>query len=283
MVEKILFPVDFSPACVAMAAFVKKAETIFSAKISLLYVLGLTTTGYELLVRPATEAADDRAAAARTRLGEFLLTEFPEDENTRLLRVGDAAAQIAEVVRDHRFDMIMMPSHAGVFRRTLLGSTTAKVLNDADCPVFTTQHAETITPRPLEHREWLCAVGLQADSERVLGYSGGLAKSVGANLTLVHALAAHEAGAELEFDLAERVQAAERRAAWRRIDTLQKVAGTHAEAHIVVGPVKDALTETARRLRSDVLIIGRSPQAGVRLRDLTYAVVRDAPCPVLSV
>jgi hypothetical protein len=35
----------------------------------------------------------------------------------------------------------------------------------------------------------------------------------------------------------------------------------------------------------DVLVIGRSPQSGVsgRLRDLSYAVVRDAPCPVLSV
>jgi hypothetical protein len=34
-----------------------------------------------------------------------------------------------------------------------------------------------------------------------------------------------------------------------------------------------------------VLIIGRSPQPGSmgRLRDLTYVVIRDAPCPVLSV
>ncbi|PYU43615.1 MAG: hypothetical protein DMG56_00190 [Acidobacteria bacterium] len=37
-----------------------------------------------------------------------------------------------------------MPTHAGLFRRTLLGSTAAKVLNEADCPVLTTQHAETI-------------------------------------------------------------------------------------------------------------------------------------------
>lgn len=35
----------------------------------------------------------------------------------------------------------------------------------------------------------------------------------------------------------------------------------------------------------DVLVIGRSPQGGTlgRLQDLSYAMVRDARCPVLSV
>ncbi|PYT84080.1 MAG: hypothetical protein DMG40_01965 [Acidobacteria bacterium] len=60
---------------------------------------------------------------------------------------GNAADQITEFARTKGFDLIIMPTHAGVFRRTLLGSTTAKVLNGADCPVLTTQHAETISPR----------------------------------------------------------------------------------------------------------------------------------------
>jgi hypothetical protein len=64
-----------------------------------------------------------------------------------------------------------MPTHAGTFRRMLLGSTTAKVLNDADCPVATSGDGETIAPRPLEHREWLCTIGLGEDSERVLRYA----------------------------------------------------------------------------------------------------------------
>jgi hypothetical protein len=57
------------------------------------------------------------------------------------------------------------------------------------------------------------------------------------------------------------------------------------ENRIVIGPIKDALTEAARSLGADALVIGRSPQPGALgwLRDLTYAVVRDAPCPVLSV
>jgi nucleotide-binding universal stress UspA family protein len=66
---------------------------------------------------------------------------------------------------------------------------------------------------------------------------------------------------------------------------LQSAVGSHALVNIAIGPIKDVLTEAARRLRADVLVIGKSPQPGVlgRLRDLSYAVVRDAPCPVLSV
>jgi len=280
-IKSILFPVDFSPPCVAMAAFVRKGVALFSAKVTLLHVLELASSGYELMVRPLKEVERDREQVARARLEAFLEAEFPLTECPRLLRVGDAATRIAELARERRFDLIVMPTHAGAFRRMLLGSTTAKVLNDAGCPVLTTQHAETIAPRPLEHREWVCALGLHADSERVLRYASGLAETAHANLSLIHAIPAGEPGLDLELD--ERVQSAEKQIARRRLAELQAKVGSQARVGIAVGPIKDALTGAARRLQADVLIIGRSPQADVRLRDLTYAVVRDAPCPVLSV
>jgi len=196
---------------------------------------------------------------------------------------GDPATRIAELARERRFHLIVMPTHAGAFRRTLLGSTTAKVLNDADCPVLTTRHAETISPKPLGHAEWVCAVSLKPDSERVLRYASKAARSARANLALIHVVPQTEASSDLQFDLEERVQSEEKQAARRYIDEMQQKIGSKAGVRIVVGPVKEALTEAACRLHADALIIGRSPHVGVRLRDLTYAVVRDAPCPVLSV
>jgi nucleotide-binding universal stress UspA family protein len=52
-----------------------------------------------------------------------------------------------------------------------------------------------------------------------------------------------------------------------------------------VGPVKEALLEMVRQSDADALLIGRSAQSGLngRLRDLTYAMVRDSPMPVISV
>jgi nucleotide-binding universal stress UspA family protein len=283
MIRNILFPVDFSPSCVAMMPLLKRAAAMYGAKVTLLHVVEIVSSGFELVARPVTEVVEEREYLARERLNSFLAPDFPVDEFPRVLRLGDPAVRIAEVAREGRFDIIVMPTHAGTFRRMLLGSTTAKVLNDADCPVLTTEHAETITPRPLEHREWVCATGLQQDSERVLRYAALLAESVHANLQVIHAIPAAEPGIDFQFDLEERAQSAERQAAYKRVGELLRNVGAAAPVHIAVGPVKDALIEMARRLQADVILIGRSAQPGVRLRDLTYAIVRDAPCPVLSV
>jgi len=108
---------------------------------------------------------------------------------------------------------------------------------------------------------------------------------VRANLTLVHVIPRSAPDLSVQLDLEEHLQSAIREAASRRIEELQGAAGSHAPVRIAIGALKDMLTGEARRLRADVLVMGRSPQSGAlgRLPDLTYAVVRDAPCPVLSV
>jgi nucleotide-binding universal stress UspA family protein len=235
-------------------------------------------------VRPLPEVEEERRNLAQEKLSSFLAFEFPPDHDARALACGDVATQICDFARERRFDLIVMPTHAGRFRRMLLGSTTAKVLDEADCLVMTTQHAETITPRPLEHREWVCAVGLTADSQRVLRYAAQVAASVHANLSIIHTIAA-DPGLPVRLDLEEEVQSAERREARRRLDELQKAVGSHARTLVAIGPVKEALLEAVRRSGADALIIGRGPGPGTsgRIRDLTYTVIRDAPCPVLSV
>ncbi len=286
MIQNILFPVDFSPSCVAMAAYVKRTAVIFGARVVLVHVFDIYShDAFQLYVRPLSEVAEEQQNVARDKLDSFLKSEFPVGESPRVLLSGDAAAQITQLARKNEFDLIVMPTHAGLFRRTLLGSTTAKVLNHADCPVLTTQHAETISPRQLEHREWVCAIGLDSDSHRVLRYASQAAESVHANLTLVHVIATSPPELRVGLDLEERLLSAKKEAASRRIEELQAAAGSRALVRIASGSIKHELTEQARRLRADVLVIGRSPQSGAqgRLRDLSYAVARDAPCPVLSV
>ena len=282
-IQNVLFPVDFTPSCTAMAPFVQRAAAMFGAKVTLLHVVVPSASGFELLVRPLRDADEDRRVVACSLLETYLSTEFPPSDTERLVVIGDAATRIAEVARDRGFEAIVMPTHAGVFRQMLLGSTTAKVLNDADCLVMTTQHAETISPRPLEHRKWVCAIGLSADSERVLRLANETAQTIHASLYIIHAIAPVEPGLPMQLGRATRVE--EKRAARERLDKLQSAVGSHVPVDIVVGPIKEALVEAARRLHANALIIGRSSLPGRqgRLRDLTYAMVRDAPCPVLSV
>src|SRR5258708_18687752 len=231
MIQNILFPVDFSPSCVAMAAYVKRAAVIFGARVVLVHVFDIYShDAFQLYVRPLSEVAEEQQNVARDKLDSFLKSEFPVGESPRVLLSGDAAAQITQLARKNEFDLIVMPTHAGLFRRTLLGSTTAKVLNHADSPVLTTQHAETISPRQLEHREWVCAIGLDSDSERVLRYASEAAKSVRANLTLVHVIPWNVPDLRVGLDLEERLQAGKKDAAHSPIEELQCAAGTTAVA-----------------------------------------------------
>ena len=269
MIEKILFPVEFSPPCAAMAGFVKRAAEMFGSRISLVHVCDLTSNnGFELIARTMREVAEERQAIAEDRLKSFLATDFPADSCSRMLCFGEAGAQIAGVARTGGFDLIIMPTHAGRFRRMLLGSTTAKVLNDADCPVMTTQHAETVIPRTLKHRVWVCGIGLNQDSERVLRLASQAAEAAGAKLVVVHATD-------------EAAQANAR----RRLQNLVAAVACEVETSIAVGEVKQALLAEACRWAADALIVGRAPQTGAlgRMRDLTYSLIRDSPFPVLSV
>ena len=286
VIAKILFPVDFSLSCVAMAGYVKRAASLLGASVSLVHVVDLAShNGLELYVRPVPDISDERFGIGRERLDSFLRREFPFTEVPRILALGDAATQIAQVARNGRFDLIIMPTHAGMFRQMLLGSTTAKVLDDADCPVLTSRHAETISPRPLEHREILCAIGLRSNSERVLRFASRAAQEAHCKLTIIHAVPSGEPGRPVELHLEEQLKSAKEQEALRLIGDLQRRAGSDAPVRIAAGSVKEALLEMARQSDADVLMMGRSPRSGAhgRMRDLNYAIIRDSPFPVLSV
>jgi nucleotide-binding universal stress UspA family protein len=274
MIRTILFPVDFSPACVALAAYVRRGAAILGASVTLVHVFDLTSNnGYEIYARAPSDVAEEHRIIAQERLDSFLRSEFPSTECSRILLSGDSADQITRHAKAGGFGLIIMPTHAGRFRRMLLGSTTAKVLNDSDCPVLTTQHAETIVPRPLEHREWLCAIGLNGNAEKMLRFAAETASAAKARLSLVHAIQANRP----DLDTAATEDAR------RRIEGIQNAAGCDAPLHIEVGPnIKQALVDAVGRSDADVVIIGRGPREGSRMRDLTYQLARDSLFPVLS-
>jgi nucleotide-binding universal stress UspA family protein len=285
VIAKILFPVDFSPSCVAMAEYVKRAASLLGANIYLVHVVDLMShNAFELYARPSPDISEERLKIGQERLSSFLARELPVADCPRLLASGDAATEIAKLARGGRFDLIVLPTHAGKYRQMLLGSTTSKILKYADCPVLTSQHAETISPRPLEHREVLCAIDLSPYSRRVLRFASKVANETHSRLAIIHALETPDSRPAVPTLGGER-QLIEECEARRRIGELQGTIGTDAVVRIVDSYPKEALLEAARESDADVLMMGRSPQSGAfgRMRDLTYAMARDSPCPVLSI
>jgi nucleotide-binding universal stress UspA family protein len=288
-VRKIMFPVDFSVSSVAMSPYVERAAKLFGATVSLVHVVDPATfdifEAYELYQRPMSEVSVDHRIVARQRLDAFLKVEFPPLECPRILDSGDPGKRIGEIAGDGKFDLIIIPTHAGGFRQMLLGSTAAKVLNDAPCPVLTSKHAAAIAPRPLEHREWLCAIDLSPYAEHVLRTGKQMSEQARANLSLIHVVNGDSHRTSTALGLEKERPTKETQQADQRLTKLASDVGISAAARIARGPVKTALLEAAAEFDADVLIIGRTSERGSsgRLRDLTYAVVRDSPFPVLSV
>jgi nucleotide-binding universal stress UspA family protein len=281
MIRRILFPVDFSAACAAMAAYVQRAAGLWGATVSLVHVCDLSSSsGFEIYARPGGEIAEEHWNVAKDTLDRFLVPEFPLGSSPRILLAGDAATLIAQTAKEKQFDLIVMPTHAGRFRRMLLGSTTAKVLDDAECPVLTMQHAETVAPRSPEHRTWVCAIGLDSDSVRVLRLAQSAAAEIGAGMSVLHVIAGESGESESDGKSAEQSESAR-----KRLAELAAAASYRGTVKIAAGPVKETLLSAAKESQADVLVIGRSAPSGFvgRMRDLTYALIRDSVCPVVSV
>jgi nucleotide-binding universal stress UspA family protein len=74
-------------------------------------------------------------------------------------------------------------------------------------------------------------------------------------------------------------------AARERIICLLETAGSQGEVYIEAGDAPAAVSEAARRLHADLLVIGRGSGSGLvgRLRANAYAILRESPCAVVSI
>jgi len=285
-ISKILLPVDFSPRSTAAAHHAKTLACRFHSELILVHVFELSdliTSGGETGVPP--EWFEERRVASRDMLKEFCGDDFRNMPVRRMLIEGDVARSIVNVAHDERVDLIVIPTHGyGGFRRFILGSVTAKILHDADCPVLTGVHLEEVQAlNPIFFRRIVCAIDLDSAGEKALRWAGDFAAEFNAHLTVVHALPSLGVGQARYFDQAFPVTL--RQVAQERLDEFQEQAGTAAELVLEPGPVAELVRQTATSQNADLVVIGRHENPGLlgRLRGNAYAVVRESPCPVVSV
>ncbi len=285
--RRILFPVDFSLRCRQMAPMVAEVARKFFGEVVLLHVLDpLPVVCYapEFTYFAPAEFIEKQRHTMVAELAEFAESEFHDQLVRCLIVTGDPAECIsAQAARNH-IDLIMMPTHGrGAFRRLLLGSVTAKVLHDCPLPVWTTTHCE---PFPIGQREIhriLCAVDTGSENVRVLEVAADLAHEYDAEVRLIHAMPGQEAFCEKNIDPGLRQSLM--REAREKIECLQREVGTNWELCMKVGPVAEAVRKTADDSGADLVIIGRGRgrERFEAKRTHSTAIIRESPCPVLSV
>ena len=291
-IEHVIVPFDFSKRCRMASEHAVAIARRFGAKLIFLHVIPYSSYEYAAFEGGAyVGGVWPTEAEVRAKLDQEVKAILGERGNEvgwqALVDKGDPPGKIEEAVGRYSAPMLVMPTHGfGAFRRFLLGSVTTKLLHDLRCPIYTGAHIEE---GPIfakgEARHVACAIDLQEHSEAVLSWAWAYARRWSAGLTVVHAVNWLESApldedlftAELAKGLAEGAE--------RDARMLMAKVGCKADLKIDVESASDYVPQAIKESGADVLVIGRSLERGMagRLRDHAYKLIRESPCPVISV
>jgi nucleotide-binding universal stress UspA family protein len=272
-ISRILVPVDFSQRCLEILPYAKMIAARYDAELALLHVFNPVYTipaagpfGPVIIPLPTSVFRE-----SVKRLDEFGADQLKGVRVRRLVYEGDPGEQIVAFTQSEDVQLIVMSTHGlGTLRRFLIGSVAAKVLHDVACPVLTGVHGEQRSqPKPVMFSSILCAVDLGTGSRPTLAWAGQFAGDFQARLGIVHVVASPDTAGVRE-----------------ELEKLQNAVGVKADTIAIKdGEVAAAVCSFANATGADLLVIGRGShqdQHG-RLRTNSYAIISQAPCPVISV
>jgi len=279
----ILLPVDFSERCLGMTHYARALAEKYAAELILLHVINPVFVTPELGgAPPATVAVPQWLITEKNKaLEEFALAELAGLPVRRLVYEGIPEMQILEVAKSEEVQLVVMPTHGyGVVRRFLIGSVTAKVLDDLPLAVLTGVHMEKHAHDTKEEFAVVaCAIDLKADSSQTLLSAAKLASDFAAKLAVIHVAPSNSGGLQSRMEEFVTAELAKSNLSFAPGRIVSAVEG---------GDIAEIICGFAERVRADLLVIGRDHaeetggKAAGRLRSHTYAIIRQASCPVLS-
>jgi nucleotide-binding universal stress UspA family protein len=287
--SEILLPIDFSPRSAEVVRYAAIVARHFNARMTLLHVLlpvnptWIAMGNAELVDKVIAQTKEQ----ACDRLERFLTDDLHGLTVKRLLGEGDPAKVITEYIVNQQVGLVMMPTRGcSAFRRFLLGSVTAKVLHDANCPVWTSSHlTDKFSAISMLPKVIVCAVDVNGEGRAVLHWAADLASDLQAHLIVVHAIPSLEFHPEtyfLEADMRKSV-IGETRSKVSKM--LQSSRTPDAEIRVEGGNISTMVRSVVEDSHAELLVIGRASGNGMlgRLRTHSYALIRESPCPVISV
>src|SRR6185295_3190471 len=118
--KKILFPVDYSPACAAMVPYVKDMTSHFAADLTLVHAYALrpvfmnrdleSVMVYSDLAYADPQVMEEARQVEGQRLNDFAANFFPGQRVVTLAEEGEAGTVIHGVLEHQGADLVMMPT-----------------------------------------------------------------------------------------------------------------------------------------------------------------------------
>jgi nucleotide-binding universal stress UspA family protein len=188
--------------------------------------------------------------------------------------------------------LIVLGTHGhGGFENLVLGSVAEKVLRKAPCPVLTIPREPERSPASaIPFGRILCAIDFSPCSVAALDAALDLVPASGAAVTAVHVIRevpVADAPELVHFNVPEYRRLIERE---RRLQLKSLVEnrgkGTTVEIRLLAGKAWRQIVHLAHEIEADLVVLGVQGRKAADLLlfgSTAHHVVREAPCPVLTV
>jgi nucleotide-binding universal stress UspA family protein len=294
---RILAPVDLSELSVRALAHAGAIAAWYEADLTVLHVvptfeaMEVQEGGLFAPVRVVYPVPRDQVLEQLRKA--LTVVSIPAGKVTLAAEAGEPAATIVDQAVATAADLVVMGTHGrSGFDRLLLGSVAEKVLRKAPCPVLTVPpNAPSSPPPAVAFRQILCPMDFSSAAMQAFGFALDLARRSNASVTLVHALEwlPEEEPLELaHYTVPEYRQAMARTARERLQALVARESGTGPDPAIVVVPghAHREILRVAGERAADLIVMGAQGRGGpvtASFGSTTQQVVRQAPCPVLTV
>ncbi len=265
MYERITVPVDGSPFAESVVAYALGLARAMNAKLAFLRI------------------AEDRATAAAEEYLRGLADRFGA-EQTLMLADGEPASIILQQIQKRPNDLLAMSTHGrGGVLESLLGSVALRVVREALRPVVLYRPHGGAKGDGLGEAVKISTVIAPVDgfdfSERILPFAAGMAKAIGAWLTLLQAVP--PAGLPASVPASDVLESSYVK---RTASRIKHEHGIDANWEVLHGPAGKAISDYAKDQTGVLLAMSSHARAGLKqtiLGSVTAECLRRSGAPVL--
>ncbi len=293
LINRILVATDFSVCARQACEYGLYFARAWSAHVDLLSVIEVLP-GLELDAPFADPLVELRRKESERLLGELVSrVEREQVAVDRHVRHGIPSQEIVQAALDQRADLVVVGTHGKTgLDHIMLGSTAERVIKLVPFPVLTVRvggiQEEKEAAAPPHIRHVLAPIDFSSPSLDALEYAIQVVDGIGAKLTLLHVL--EPIYHDLELGLGWIDKEAQKRTHWEaQLDSLAEVVrarGLPASSMVLGGIPSESILACAQGQDCDLIVMGTHGRRGLtRLRygSVAEGVLRQAPCPVLTV
>ena len=281
--RRILVATDFSEGARAALEYALTMARRFKSKVYLAHVI--PSQVFHFVAPESSVDALQKAKEFATReLRRWIDAAAMSDvEHEELLIEGQVWPVLQEVIESHDIDLLAMGTHGRTSqKKLLLGAVAEEVFRLAECPILSVGPEARLEPgKKSELQRILYATNFKPHAERAASLAFALERAHHAKLTVLHVA---EKGGDPSLEGHEIVRDF-------LVNRLRKVMPAacknvcEPEFQIRFGEAAEEILRTAAEQNANLLILGLRGGRGLagQLPSATaYELVRQAPCPVLT-